>query len=210
MTSRLAAASQPNTPAGGFYGCHARRSKWPAPPGAALCYAAPEGRAAEEAVRAKHPDLETTIERRCPDGHAQVLRCYPLRRAYGRVQPFPTLFWLACEHLDRQLARLERGGAIALLERALAADESLRAAVLADHRAYSEERWRALREEDRRVLEERALAGQARTRGIGGIRDFSTVKCLHLHYAHHLARGSAIGRWLESAFCIIPCGEAGP
>ncbi len=161
-------------------------------------------------MRWKYPDLERTIERRCPDGHAQVLRCYPLRRAGGRVAPFPTLFWLACARLDRQIASLERDGAIARLERVLAADPALQAAVNADHQAYSAERWRALRAEDRRLLEERALAEPARAGGIGGIRDFSTVKCLHLHYAHHLARGSAIGRWLESTFRIVPCGEAGP
>jgi len=38
------------------------------------------------------------------------------------------------------------------------------------------------------------------TVGIAGIRDFSAVKCLHCHYAHHLARpehGNLIGLWVE-------------
>jgi hypothetical protein len=38
------------------------------------------------------------------------------------------------------------------------------------------------------------------TVGIAGIREFSAVKCLHCHYAHHLARpdhGNLIGRWVE-------------
>ena len=27
--------------------------------------------------------------------------------------------------------------------------------------------------------------------------DRAQVKCLHLHYAHHLARGNTVGRWME-------------
>ena len=34
--------------------------------------------------------------------------------------------------------------------------------------------------------------------GVAGIRDFTTVKCLHCHLAHHLARpdhGNRVGEW---------------
>lgn len=36
--------------------------------------------------------------------------------------------------------------------------------------------------------------------GVAGMRDFSGVKCLHCHYAHHLARpehGNIIGVWVH-------------
>ena len=36
--------------------------------------------------------------------------------------------------------------------------------------------------------------------GIAGIRDFTSVKCLHCHYAHFLARpahGNVIGEWVH-------------
>ena len=45
-------------------------------------------------------------------------------------------------------------------------------------------------------------------RVIGGIVDRATVKCLHLHFAHHLARGSTIGAWIEREAVIAPCPAA--
>lgn len=43
---------------------------------------------------------------------------------------------------------------------------------------------------------DKILAG----RGIGGIENPYSVKCLHTHYAHHLARpqdGNLIGQWVD-------------
>ncbi len=145
------------------------------------------------------------IERRCRFGYPQVIKVYPLLKDNATIEPFPTLFWLTCPTLIEQLSRLEQRGYIKAVERALAADERLRQEYHEDHRRYLAERWAALSPEDRALAEEHGFAAALRAGGIGGIADWDRVKCLHLHYAHHLARGSAIGHWLESRFQLEEC-----
>ena len=153
----------------------------------------------------KHDDVIQTVETRCPAGHAQVLRCYPLRTGGTRFEPFPTLFWLVCPALVAAVSRLEHEGWIMRLTDKMRSDEALRAAVEQDHEAYAAERWELLSNEHRSEVTRRGLAAEIRGRGIGGIRNRDTLKCLHLHYGYHLARGSAIGRELEGLGVLRPC-----
>ena len=164
-------------------------------------------------MRTTLKDLTTTVERNCPAGHALILRCHPLRfRRHplrfedGRPRPFPTLFWLACADLDRQLSELERSGWIARLQARIASDTELRLRVAGDHQAYIDERWSMLSAADQAAVNAHGLGDNLRRRGIGGILDFTSVKCLHLHYAHHLAAGNAIGEWIEREGRLSPCG----
>jgi uncharacterized protein len=157
---------------------------------------------------ARFPDLRTSVVRTCPAGHPLVLRCAPLRIVGGRPLPFPTLYWLACDEVARQLSQLERTGAIERIQSLLREDVALRDAIASDHRAYAAEREALLEPEERLLLSEHALLEPLRARGIGGIEDPATVKCLHLHYAHHLARGSTIGRLIEQITPIRLCAAA--
>jgi hypothetical protein len=152
-------------------------------------------------------DLRTTEERACPAGHAQVLCCHPLRFAGGRPRPFPTLYWLACPELDRQLSELERTGWIARIQQRIARDVALKRRVAADHRAYIDERWRRLSAGEREAVRDHGLEETLRRRGIGGILDFKSVKCLHLHYAHRLAADNVIGELIEREGLLRPCGS---
>lgn len=158
--------------------------------------------------RLKHDDVRSTVETRCPSGHPQVLRCYPLRTGSGRFEPFPTLFWLVCPALRAALSRLEHEGWIRRLGQRLRDDAAFLASVESDHASYATERWSLLSAPDRDEIRRRGLEGELTKTGIGGIRDWATVKCLHLHYAHHLARGSAIGRALEAVGALRPCAAA--
>ena len=146
----------------------------------------------------KHDFVDSTVIRRCPVGHDLVLRCHPLRRDRERPEPFPTLFWLACDAVGAQIARLEYAGGVAEIERRIAADTELRARVHADHDAYIAERWALLSEAEQHRVAVAGLTRSLRERGIGGITNRDSVKCLHLHYAHHLARDSAIGELIET------------
>lgn len=41
--------------------------------------------------------------------------------------------------------------------------------------------------------------------GVAGMKEFSGVKCLHTHYAHHLARpehGNVIGTWVHELLLL--------
>lgn len=145
------------------------------------------------------------IAARCPAGHAAVITCSPLQHQRGRFVPFPTLYWLVCPQLSRTLANLERNGVIKQLEAEIAGDEALLAAISNDHDDYIARRWAALSPEECRFVERASLATKMRSRGIGGIMNRATVKCLHTHFAHHLACGSTIGRWLSTKHLVAPC-----
>ncbi len=149
----------------------------------------------------RYPRGLRAVERYCPAGHPQVIRVYPLIDE----EPFPTLFWLSCPVLVRQISRLEHEGWIEKLERLIQQDQNLRARYHENHRAYIEERWAQLTARDRRWIFERGLAPLFRERGIGGLQDWDRVKCLHMHYAHHRARKNVLGEWMEKHFELKEC-----
>ncbi|MFM7719411.1 MAG: DUF501 domain-containing protein, partial [Actinomycetota bacterium] len=114
----------------------------------------------------REPTTEFAVVARCmPDGHPLVIRNAPVD-AEGK--PFPTRYWLTCPDAVRAVSRLEADGEIARWNARLEADVDLAARVAASHAAYARERDGA--------------GG-----GVGGTR--VGVKCLHAHYANHLAGG---------------------
>lgn len=78
----------------------------------------------------------------------------------------------------------------------------------AQHEQYIESRWRRLAESDKRLIADRGWTDALRERGIGGARNRAAVKCLHAHYAHHLAAENVIGRWIDDHYPIATCAAA--
>lgn len=142
-----------------------------------------------------------TIERYCPTGHPQVIRVYPLVNG----KPFPTLFWLSCPALVQQISRMEHQGVIEKLQHIIASSKRFQLCYHENHRAYVEERWAELSQRDQRWVERQGLSSTFRERGIGGLKDWDKVKCVHMQYAHHQARENVIGRWVEEHYTILPC-----
>jgi hypothetical protein len=125
----------------------------------------------------REPTTPFTVVARCAEGHPLVIRNHPLD-ADGR--PFPTLFWLTCTEATKAVSRLESEGAIARLNRRLETTRCRRASGGA--RAYAAERAG--------VVPEAGGVG-----GVGGTR--VGLKCLHAHYANHLAGGDdPVGAWV--------------
>lgn len=149
-----------------------------------------------------------SIERRCPVGHPQVIKVYPLIREDDAFEIFPTLFWLSCPNLIEQISRLEYEGIIKKLETLITEDHAFRERYHQNHRDYIRERWQLLSREDKAFLKAHKLEEVLKQRGIGGIRDWNKVKCLHLQYAHYLARDNVVGRWLAEHFSIRECEGA--
>jgi len=151
-----------------------------------------------------------SIEKRCQYGYPKVIKVYPLLKLKGgqasqAFEIFPTLFWLTCPKILQQISQLEYAGVIKKLEELIQKDNSFRDKYHEAHRRYIEERWQILKEEDKEFLKKNDLVPSLLQRGIGGIKDFNKIKCLHLHYAHHLARENIIGRFLEENFSLAEC-----
>ena len=122
----------------------------------------------------REPTVPFSVVARCSDGHPLVIRNRPLD-ADGH--PFPTIFWLTCPAAVKSVSRVESDGWIARL-----ADEpELVERIEEAHAAYASERGRM-------------AAGAERWGGVGGTGH--GLKCLHAHYAYHLAGGDdAVGAW---------------
>ncbi|HEU4354489.1 MAG TPA: DUF501 domain-containing protein [Actinomycetota bacterium] len=129
----------------------------------------------------REPTTPFTVIARCPDGHPLVIRNHPVD-ADGR--PFPTLFWLTCPAAVKAISRVESEGAIARLNERLETDQAFATALDAAHRAYAAERARGVPEP----------TGWG---GVGGTR--VGLKCLHAHYANHIAGGDdPAGAWIAA------------
>jgi len=114
---------------------------------------------------------------RCSFGFPVVILSYPVRDGV----PFPTIHYLTCPYLTKEISRLEEKGLIEDFENSIKFDEKLRNAYQNAHREVIDKRLLLLSKEDEKWRDVLSKVGT------GGIRDFSTVKCLHLHVADYLA-----------------------
>jgi exopolyphosphatase / guanosine-5'-triphosphate,3'-diphosphate pyrophosphatase len=127
----------------------------------------------------REPTVPFTVVARCPGGHSLVIRNAPIDRD---GHPFPTLFWLTCPVAVKAAARLESEGWIGRWKARAEKEETLATALAAAHEEYARERSRGFPQ---------ALAWG----GVGGAS--RGVKCLHAHYANHVAGGrDPIGAWV--------------
>lgn len=112
------------------------------------------------------------------DGDPVVIKNAPL---LDDGTPMPTLYWLVGAEEHAAVSRLEAAGGVREAEAAVDPDE------LADaHTRYAA---------DRDALLPPGYAGPRPSGGVGGTR--KGVKCLHAHYAFHLAGGDdPVGRWV--------------
>ncbi len=97
--------------------------------------------------------------------------------------PMPTRYWLVGKDAVEAVSRLEASGGVRAAERAVDAAE-----LAAAHARYAAERDAAI---------PRDHEGPRPSGGVGGTRQ--GVKCLHAHYAAHLAGlDDPVGRWVAA------------
>ncbi len=148
--------------------------------------AADRARVAELLGRAPEGDFEVVVRDRA--GDPVVIRNAPILRD-GR--PMPTLYWLVGAEARRRVGRLEASGGVRAAESAVPA-----AALEAAHARYAAERDAAVAADH---------TGPRPTGGVGGTR--RGVKCLHAHYAWHLAGGDdPVGRWTAAQLAAADDG----
>jgi hypothetical protein len=132
-----------------------------------------------ERLLGRRPQGGFDVVLRHPDGSPLVIRNAPL---LDDGTPMPTRYWLVGEPERARVSRLESEGGVARAEA-----EVDPGAVAAAHARYAAERDAALPPGHR---------GPRPFGGVGGTR--VGVKCLHAHYAWHLAGGDdPVGRWVQ-------------
>jgi hypothetical protein len=131
---------------------------------------------AEQLGRAPMGEFEVVVRDR--SGAPRVICNAPF---LGDGTPMPTRYWLVDAAACDAVARLEAAGGVKAAEAAVDPDTLARA-----HARYAADRDAAIdREHD----------GPRPHGGVGGTR--RGVKCLHAHYAWHLAGGDdPVGRWV--------------
>jgi len=147
----------------------------------------------------REPTTPFTVVARCSAGHPLVIRNAPVD-ATGA--PFPTTYWLTCPAAVRAVARVEADGWIARLNERDRTDAAFADALEAAHRSYANDRAGDLEHaRDRGDLEHARDWG-----GVGGTR--RGVKCLHAHYAFHLAGGDdPVGAWVAERIEPVHAGQ---
>lgn len=131
------------------------------------------------ALIGRAPQGEFDVVVRTDDGDPVVLRNAPL---LFDGTPMPTRYWLVGSCASRLVGHLESSGGVRR------AEAEIDPALIADaHARYAAERDSAVPP---------GHAGPRPSGGVGGTR--IGVKCLHAHYAWHLAGGDdPVGRWVE-------------
>lgn len=128
-----------------------------------------------------------------PGGDPMVIRVASL----VDDKPFPTLFWLVDPDLCYRIDQVEAGGQIKRFQAIIDTDPALREAMAQDHRAYIALRDSFVSPTDRQRLHELGFGDVLSGRGIGGIADFSRIRCLHTWYGAHLVVPNTVGRLLD-------------
>ena len=111
--------------------------------------------------------------------------------------PFPTLFWLVDPALSYRIDRAEAGGLIKRLQQRIDSDPELQRRLRDDHRAHIALRDGYISSVVRKEMERLGFAGVLAEKGIGGIGDFTRIRCLHTWYAAHLVVPNTVGELLD-------------
>jgi len=126
------------------------------------------------------------VVRYCPFDYPAVVLVNP----YKDNLPAPTIYWLTCPYLNYEIDRLEsESNLIDYLGEALKKDDEFRVKMKSAHSKYAEERRKLLSDKQLRQAEEVSedLFKTLKFSGVGGIKDFKGIKCLHTHLADYLA-----------------------
>lgn len=115
----------------------------------------------------------------------------PVSASVADIEIFPTLYWLTCPYLCREIALLESKGTIAEFEQQINDDPEFADLVANSHQAYAKERLSLIPGDvQQRMQQEYPERYQVLAEsGVGGTRSYHGVKCLHTHLADYLARG---------------------
>ena len=145
------------------------------------------------------------VAARRPTGEPSVIINLPLLPHVETWQPFPTLYWLVDPDLNKKIADIERKGGVQQIEQAIAQDTALQLAHREDNNFYAMARWAVLNDKEKQAAQSLGMQDMLEHAGVGGVANHDAVKCLHAHYAFHLARrdtGTTVGKLMHTHFAL--------
>ena len=107
------------------------------------------------------------------------------------IEPFPTMYWLTHPYLRALISQLEIEPThnVKMMEDKLSSQPNHIQTMKDAHESYGNQRWELLTKEDQQdTIDRKWVDALGMKRGVAGIRNFQTVKCLHTHAAHYLAQ----------------------
>lgn len=121
----------------------------------------------------------------CPFQKPAVLLTAPYSAEKG---VFPTIYWLSCPYLVKEVARMEDKGYVKRFSRMVKEDGDFRERLRTAHKKYAERRMALLSEESQEKIKliSMAIYQVLRDSGVGGINNLEGIKCLHVHLADYL------------------------
>ncbi|MFK7976135.1 MAG: DUF501 domain-containing protein [Halioglobus sp.] len=128
-----------------------------------------------------------------PSGEPMVIRVASL----VDEKPFPTLYWLIDPSLCYRIDQVEASGQIKRFQQEIDAQEELQASMRGDHLVHIQQRADFMSKEQRQQIERLGYAEVFKQKGIGGISDFTRIRCLHTWYAAHLVEPNTVGGMLD-------------
>jgi len=101
---------------------------------------------------------------------------------------FPTIYWLSCPYLVKEVSMLENEGLIKELSSRVTDNKEFRERLMNTHKRYASKRMQLLSEEERNQIKNKSIGMYEVLveSGVGGIMEKDGVKCLHTHLADFL------------------------
>lgn len=156
----------------------------------------------------RRPHPMSSVVTRCPWGYPAVVECLPVD---DQGRPFSTLYYCTCPTLVVAAGAVESAGGVREWERRSAQQPDLKASLAAAQRFTVQRRSELMGHYGLKWPEHAAVDA-----GVGGVRRLDSLKCLHAHVAHALARPEyELGRaimasvsrpWCSDLRCSHDCG----
>ncbi|MGM0409802.1 MAG: DUF501 domain-containing protein [Bacillota bacterium] len=134
----------------------------------------------------RKPDNLLEVKKRCPFDYPAVLLVAP----YKNSIVFPTIYWLSCPYLVKEISKIEDKGMVKELTERLNNDNNFREKLKRAHQRYAKERLEYLDQDLEDISA--GIRDVLVNSGVGGIIDKKGIKCLHTHVADYLVNAKNI------------------
>ncbi len=150
----------------------------------------------EQQIKRK-PEGMIRLSIKCPFNYPAVIQVHP----FFNKRVFPTIYWLTCPYLVKEISILEENGWIKKMQAMVDSDLKWMKKMEKAHKNYAESRFEILDNEEKEMIKNISddLYSTLKNSGIGGIKDKKGIKCLHSHLADYLVnRINPVGKTIFS------------